>query len=150
MGTGSTIDRVAGAAFAISLDSGATGGTIDEVDLCRALAIPNGATTITKLKAYQFDLPFGDPGTTTWGVYMEPACHNYMAGDLVVGGAPVSADTPANASVGIELNSTTKAILNARMTTTEKNALTAIAGMMVYDSTLNQLSYFNGTVWVNV
>lgn len=87
MGTGSTIDKVEGAVFAISLDSGATGGTIDEVNLCRALAIPNGATTVTALKAYEFDLPFGDPGTTTWGIYMAPAsAHNYFAGDVIIGG----------------------------------------------------------------
>lgn len=146
MGTGSTIDLVTGATFAISLDSAATGGTIAEVDLCRALAIPNGATAVTKLVGYKMDLPFGDPGTTTWGVYITPAVHNYMAGDLKVGGT----DTPTNASVGIELESTTKAILMSRMTTTEKNALTAVAGMAVFDTTLNQLSYYNGTVWVNV
>lgn len=150
MGTGATLDLVEGAVFAVSLDGGAAGGTIDEMQLCRALTLPNGVTTVTKLKGYAFDLPFGDPATTSWGFYAEAAVHNYFAGDLVVGGTPDTADTPANASVGIELNSTTKAILNARMTTTEKNALTAVAGMMVYDSTLNQLSYYNGSVWVNV
>lgn len=148
MDTGSTVDRVGGAAFAISLDSGAAGGTIAEVDLCRALAIPNGVTTVTELKGYLFDLPFGDPGTTTWGFYSEPAtAHNYMAGDLKVGSG---ADTPANSSVGIELESTTKAVLLSRMTTVQKNALTAIGGMLVFDTTLNKLSYYDGTVWVNL
>lgn len=150
MGTGSTIDRVTGATFALSLDSGAGGGTVDEVDLCRALAIPNGVTTVNKLYGYKMDLPFGDPGTTSWGFYESPGVHNYMQGDLLVGGTAGSVDTVVNSSVGIELNSTTKAILNARMTTTEKNALTAVAGMMVYDTTLNQLSYYNGSTWVNI
>ena len=35
-------------------------------------------------------------------------------------------------------------------TTTEKNALSAVAGMTVYDSTLNRLSYYNGTGWVDL
>lgn len=147
MGTGSTIDRVEGAVFAISLDASATGGTAGEVDLCRALAIPNGATTVIKLIAYEFDLPFGDPGTTTWGVYMKPStAHNYMAGDLKVGDG---SDVPANSSVIVDLESTTKAFLPPRMTTAQKNLLTAIAGMMVFDTTLLQMSYYNGTVWVN-
>lgn len=147
MGTGSTIDLVEGAVFAISLDGAATGGTAAEVNLCRALAIPNGITTVTDLKGYAFDLPFGDVGTTQWGFYSEPAsAHNYFAGDVIVG----DTDVPTNSSVGIELDSTTKAILLSRLTTTQKNALTAVAGMACFDTTLNQLSYYNGTVWVNV
>ncbi len=147
MDTGSTIDHVGGAVFAISLDGAAAGGTIAEVDLCSALAIPNGVTTITELRGYFFDLPFGDVGTTIWGLYAKPASAiNYMAGSCVVG----TSDTPSNASVGIELNATDKAVLTSRMTTTQKNALTAVAGMVVFDTTLNQLSYYDGSAWVNI
>ncbi|MBK6381723.1 MAG: hypothetical protein IPF72_19505 [Chitinophagaceae bacterium] len=147
MDTGSTIDHVGGAVFAISLDGSAAGGTIAEVDLCSALAIPNGVTTITELRGYFFDLPFGDVGTTIWGLYAKPASAiNYMAGSCVVG----TSDTPTNASVGIELNATDKAVLTSRMTTTQKNALTAVAGMVVFDTTLNQLSYYDGSAWVNI
>jgi hypothetical protein len=85
MGTGSTIDLVSGATFAISLDASATGGTAAEVKLCRAIAIPNGVTTVTELKGYAFDLPFGDPGTTSWGFYESPGVHNFFAGDLKIG-----------------------------------------------------------------
>lgn len=145
MGTGSSIDRVEGAVFAISLDGGSTGGTISEVSLCRALAIPNGTTTVTKLKGYSMDLPFGDPGTTTWGVYIEPTVNNYMAGNLKIGGS----DTVSNSSVGLEVDGL-KAVRFANMTTTQKLALTPLSGMMVFDTTLNQMSYYNGTSWVNI
>lgn len=147
VGAGSTIDRVGGAAFAISLDGGAgAGGVIDEVDLCRAIAIPNGITTVNKLKGYAMDLPFGDPGTTSWGLYVSPAIHNYMAGDLVVGGV----DVPTNSSVGIELNSTTKAILSSRMTTTERDALTAVNGMVLYNTTTDKLQVYAAGSWVDL
>lgn len=90
MGAGATIDHVTGAAFAISLDDGAGGGTITDVDLCRAIAIPNGITTVTNLYGYKMDMPFGDVGTNKWGVYITPTINNWMAGALKIGGT----DTP--------------------------------------------------------
>jgi hypothetical protein len=101
MGTGSTIDRVSGATFALSLDGSATGGTVAEMELCRAIAIPNGTTTITRLYGYKMDLPFGDPGTTTWGVYITPAVNNWMKGSLKIGGTAGSTDT---AGAGLEFH----------------------------------------------
>ena len=150
MGSGSTLDKVSGATFAISLDAGAGGGTIDEVTLCQALALPNGVTTINNLIGYKMDLPFGDPGTTSWGFYEAPGIHNYFAGDLLIGGTAGSDDTVTNSSVALEIKSTTKAVVFSNMTTVEKLALTAIPGMTVFDTTLNQLSYYDGTVWVNL
>jgi len=47
-------------------------------------------------------------------------------------------------------DSTTKGFLPPRMTTTQKNAISSpAAGLQVYDTTLNQMSYYNGTTWVN-
>ena len=146
MGSGSSIDRVEGAVFALSLDSGATGGSIDEINLCRALTLPNGVTTVTKLKAYDFDLPFGDPGTTTWGVYMAPNVHNFMAGNLKIGGT----DTVVNDSVALEIESTTKALLNARMSETQRDALTAVNGMQLYNTTTDKLQVYAAGIWVDL
>lgn len=90
---GSSIDFMNAAVYAINLSGASTGGTIDNLNLCRAVAIPNGITTINKLKAYEFDLPFGDPGTTTWGVYMEPSVNNWMKKNLKIGGSVGVSDT---------------------------------------------------------
>lgn len=148
MGAGSSVDRVDGAVFAISLDPSAAGGTIANVELCRALALPNGVTTVTKLKGFAFDLPFGDPGTTTWGIHVSPAsAHNFMAGDLKVGSG---AEVPANSSVGIELESTTKAILLSRMTTVQRNALTAVAGMLIFNTDTSKFQGYDGAVWADL
>lgn len=116
MGAGASVDLISGAVFALSL-GGTGGGTIDEVNLCRALSIPNGVTTVTKLKGYAFDLPFGDPGVTTWGVYIEPACNNYMAGNLKIG-------------TGADVATTSKAldVVGDVLVTGEMNASTVIAG----------------------
>lgn len=147
MGSGSTVDRVGGAVFAISLDGAAGGGTIAEVDLCRSLAIPNGITTVSKLKGYYFDLPFGDPGTQTWGIYMEPTtAQNFMAGSVKIGGT----DTVANSSVALEIESTTKALLLPRMTSAQEGALTAVNGMMIYNTDTNKFRGYAGGAWVDL
>lgn len=147
---GSTIDRVYGALFALSLDAGAGGGTVDEVGLCKSLAIPNGVTTVNKLYGYLFDLPFGDPGTTTWGFYDRPGKNNYFAGNLLIGGTAGSDDTVTNASVALEIKSQTKAFVNARMTTAERNALTAINGMQLYNTTTDKLQVYAAGSWVDL
>lgn len=144
MGAGATVDKVSGAAFALSLDAASGGGTVDSVSLCRSIAIPNGVTTVNNLYGYKFDLPFGDPGTATWGYYTDVAtASNYFERNVLVGN-----DTETNSSVGIEINSTTKALLNARMTTTQRNALTAVDGMQIYNTTTNQTDAYQNGAWV--
>jgi hypothetical protein len=64
-------------------------------------------------------------------------------GSLGIGGTPT-------ASAILQADSTTKGFLPPRMTTTQKNAIaTPAAGLMVYDTTLNQMSYYNATTWIN-
>lgn len=146
-GTGSTTDIVNATLYALSLDAGSTGGTVGEVNLSKAVAIPNGITTVTELRGFYMDLPFGDPGTTTWGIYIEPTtANNYFAKNVIVGSSP----TPTNASVGMEINSTTKALLLSRMTTAERDALTAVDGMILYNTTLGKVQVREGGAWVSV
>lgn len=55
-----------------------------------------------------------------------------------------------DASAKLHVESTSKGFLPPRMTTAQKNAIASpAAGLMVYDTTLNQMSYYNGTAWVN-
>ena len=62
---------------------------------------------------------------------------------LGVGGAPAT-------SAGIELSSTVKAVLLSRMTTTQRNALTAVNGMIIYNSTLAELQARAGGAWIDL
>jgi hypothetical protein len=55
--------------------------------------------------------------------------------------------TTIDASAIFQVNSTTKGFLPPRMTTTQKNAISAIAGLVVYDSTTNKLCCYNGSTW---
>jgi hypothetical protein len=59
-----------------------------------------------------------------------------------------SEPTPAATAI-FDLQSTTKGFLPPRMTTTQRNAIASpAAGLMVYDTTLNAMFYFNGTIWI--
>lgn len=150
MGTGSTIDRVGGAVFALSLDGAATGGTADIVSLCRALALPNGVTTVNRLYGYEMATPFGAVGTLAWGSYINADVDNWFKQSIKIGGTAGSTDVVANASVGLELESNTKAILLSRMTTTERDALIAINGMLIYNTTTDKFQGYENGAWVNL
>lgn len=53
-------------------------------------------------------------------------------------------------SAALTLTSTTRGFLPPRMTSEQKTAISSpAAGLMVYDTDANQMSYFNGTGWVN-
>jgi hypothetical protein len=68
-----------------------------------------------------------------------------------VGAAVFGANAaPTNASVGVEIQSTTRAFLLPRMTTTQRNALTAVDGMMVYNTTTATSQHRQAGAWVNV
>lgn len=54
-----------------------------------------------------------------------------------------------NISAQLDVYSTTKGFLPPRMTTADRSAIsTAVAGLVVYNTTIGQLEYFNGTGWV--
>ena len=66
-------------------------------------------------------------------------------------GQIISGGTSITASAQMEVISTTRGFLPPRMTTTQKNAIASPAtGLQVYDTTLNQMSYYNGTTWTNI
>jgi hypothetical protein len=66
------------------------------------------------------------------------------------GSVGIGATTTINASAIVQVTSTTQGILGTRMTTTQKLAIASPAeGLEVYDLTLHQKSYFNGTIWIN-
>lgn len=92
IGAGSTVDRIAGAVFALSLGGGT--GTIDQVSLCRSIAIGDGTTTVNRLYSYEAVMPFGAVGTDSWGLYASDDNNNWMKGNLRIGGTTITDDKP--------------------------------------------------------
>jgi hypothetical protein len=150
MGVGSTLDKLSGATFALSLDAGGTGGTIDVLNLCRSISIPNGVTGVNKQRGYFFDLPFGDPATETWGIYMEPDCDNFLKGSLKIGGTLNVSDKVTNSSCALEIESTTKALRISVMDETERDALTPLDGMFIVNTTAGKAQARVGGAWVDL
>lgn len=62
----------------------------------------------------------------------------------------IGTNTPDNSAL-LDLTSTSKGILVPRMSTAQRIAITAPAtGLLVYDTSLQQFWYFNGTVWTAI
>jgi hypothetical protein len=60
-----------------------------------------------------------------------------------IGGTP-------NANAELDVQSTTKGALLPRMTTTQMNALTAVEGMEVYNTTLHKKCVYTGSAWETI
>lgn len=82
-----------------------------------------------------------------WGLLFTGTANNSLNGPLVVG---ASSGTPTNASVGLEVQSTTLALLLPRMTTAQKNAMTAVNGMVVYDSDIGATQSYVSGAWASL
>lgn len=85
--------------------------------------------------------------TNKWCIYSLGTAKSGHAGPLVVGAAAA----PTNASVGLEVQSTTLAFLMSRMTRAQRNTLAGVAvadGMMLYDSSVNKTTHRMNGNWV--
>lgn len=66
-------------------------------------------------------------------------------------GTVIVGTTTPDASAILKIDSVTKGILIPRMTTAERVAIASPAtGLLVYDSTLNQFYYYNGSAWTAI
>jgi hypothetical protein len=125
----------------------------------------------TSTFAFQGAIP---SGTGRWNLYMNGTADNFISGNTqigtgsftseklqvngtmkVTGASTFSSSVQAgggttNASAILQADSTTSGFLPPRMTTAQKIAITSPAtGLQVYDTTLNQNAFYNGTAWVS-
>jgi hypothetical protein len=95
----------------------------------------NGSAWVTTLQTLNVT------NSTDPNVYINP-----ISGNTIIG-----SDTTNVLSSQLTVNSTTKGVLIPRMTTSQKNAiLSPVEGLHVYDLTLHQNSYWNGSAWQNI
>lgn len=64
------------------------------------------------------------------------------------GNIGIGTTNPSGGAI-LELSSTTQAFIVPRMTSGQRSAITAEIGMIIYNTILNQLQFYDGTSWVN-
>jgi hypothetical protein len=103
----------------------------------------NGATQLTlRLTNNKFQVLSPSNGTEFFN-YIPTSANSVFSNQTIVGSPDLSCV--------LEMRSTNRGFLPPRMTTTEKNAISApAAGLIVYDSTLNKLCVRTATVWETV
>jgi len=65
------------------------------------------------------------------------------------GNVGIGTISPAT-SAKLEISSTTGALLLSRMTTTQRDALTAVNGMLIYNTTTTRLEAYENGAWVDI
>lgn len=122
-------------------------GTLTDAIMFRAAGIlpQGGSLAVTNMYGFQVaDGLFCIIGTNCWGIYENTAAAENHLSKLAIG---TSTKKVANSSTALEIGSS-KAFLNGRGSTATKNSLTAVAGMQFYDTDLDELQYYDGSVWV--
>jgi len=111
--------------------------------------------------AFQAEESFTDSTAATGIVFVTTApgsvTNNQVAringrGQFVIGvqAAGGLVNVPTNNSVGIELQSTTRAVLLSRMTTAQRDAMTAVDGMIIYNTTTGTIQGYQSGAWGNL
>lgn len=122
-----------------------------------AVSVQTGNGGINSIRSYGNDLSIAtgwyfrlrivnDSNAVLLGTSYDGA-QTYLYSDrrMVLGSSSI------NSSAILQADSTTRGFLPPRMTTTQKNAIaTPATGLQVFDTTLNQMSYYNGTTWTNI
>ena len=99
-------------------------------------------TNTTGKKLFTF---FKGDGTSTIAIQLATTGNSFLNG----GNVSIGTTTPATSAL-LDLTSTTGALLLTRMTTTQRDALTAVNGMILYNSTLNKFQGYENGSWVSL
>ena len=126
-------------AVTLLLHDGKSGG--DQLD----------ATNIALLELQTQITGIGGPGGTNTTVQFNNLGLFGGSTQFVFDGTAVGIGAPAPvASSLLELASTTRGFLLPRMTTTQRDAIgSPAAGLEIYNTTTNELQFFNGSIWQN-
>lgn len=124
------------------------GGNVDNAYFVRLpgfLAQGGNVSVTNQYQIYMDAIGGAANAVNAWGLYIaDTAYENYIKGSLNI---DTSSGKVSNTSIGFELGSTTKAIRNSVLTNTQVNALTKLAGMQTYNSTITRPVWTDGSRW---
>jgi hypothetical protein len=147
-------DGIANAIFSVTPPSAnnSTGTNITLWGFAHTFAPTSGTASYVNVGIATTINQTGGANGITRGLYVNPtitAAADWRAIETSVGGAYFNT-TSVQASAILQADSTIKGFLPPRMTTTQKLAITSPAtGLQVYDTTLNQNAFYNGSAWVS-
>ena len=111
--------------------------------------------------AINSEIYIGNDGSGTWepGIYNSSSANTnisinpntiVVSNDYSTGSYDSAATPPDNAPSAIfEMASTTQGMLLPRMRTSDRNGIKApVAGLVVYDTDIEKISYYDGSAWV--
>jgi hypothetical protein len=148
--SGKTVDLVNFMNAGAGIPPQSTGGTITNLNMYSALgALPSGGTlNVTNLTGYYVSSVLDAIGATNeWGIRVDAAnADNFFQKSLAIG---TLTKKVSNNDVALEIGGT-KMVVFANVTTIQKLAIASpLPGAQVFDTTLNKMSYYNGTIWIN-
>jgi hypothetical protein len=135
--SGGTTSTVVG----VASDIGATSGTITSLTNFYARPATQGGVISTSYGLRIGDI--GDSGATVYGVHIDGLTGTNTYGIYQIGSSDVNyfngqvgiGTSSPSTSAALEISSTTRALIVSRMTTTQRDALTAVAGMIIFNTT---------------
>lgn len=121
------------------------GGLIDKAYGYRmAGLLPGGGLLMNNFTGFYADSYIDlNNAVNKWGFRSDSTtADNAFAKNVLVG-----VTQAANASVGLELTATDRAFLPSRLTTVQRDAMTAVTGMYIYNTTVGGPQYYDGGSW---
>ena len=143
---GKTMDAWTGILAGAGNASGA--GTVTYATMFRAAGfLPQGGSiSATNMRGFSIASTLCATAVNCWGVFDDGSgAENYLQ-KLALGTS--GSGKVSNSDIALEIQGQ-KGIVNGRGTTAQKLALTAIAGMQFYDTSLNKLQWYNGSAWID-
>lgn len=119
-------------------------GTVSDAYLYGGSAVVASAGEITKMSVFDFRV---SAALETWGIQLGDF-HSNLNGTIKLGGASYRELNAA--SVLLQLESTTKVLRLNRLTGTQRDALTASDGMLIYNTTTNKFQGRASGAWVDL
>jgi hypothetical protein len=124
-------------------------GTITDAIMFRGAGIlpQGGSISVTNMYGFQVDPTlFCLIGTNCWGYFENTAAAENHLSKLAI---DTATNKVANSSTALEIGAA-KGFINGRVTTVQRNALTAVDGMQVYDTDLDAIYVYANGAWVAV
>ncbi len=107
------------------------------------ILIANNGSGSTLTTTYGLDVASQTRGTTNIGIRNASTLRQTAASTFGADAAPAT-------SAIVDIQSTTGALLLPRMNTTQQNALTAVNGMILYNSTTGKIQGYEAGAWVDI